>query len=139
MQRILTTNGLISQPHMVSRFNHTRLMVAKAQFTPRAVLRRNLKALMDKAKKDEQPDLYRQIRLGKRARVAQATIGRILSAEGEDSSIETVAKLASAFGLEAWQLMVAGMDPSNPPVLQPVSKEEQELYRRLKELAKDLR
>lgn len=94
---------------------------------------------MAKAKRDGNGDLWKQIRLGKKAGVGQATIGRILSDEGEDSGIETVAKLAKAFGLEAWQILVAGMDPSNPPVLQPVSKEEQELYRRLKDLAKDLR
>ena len=94
---------------------------------------------MDKAKKDGDRERASQIQLGKKAGVSQATIGRILSDEGEDSGIETVAKLAKAFGLEAWQILVAGMDPSNPPVLQPVSKEEQELYRRLKDLAKDLR
>lgn len=112
-------------------------MVDKNQFAPRAVLRRNLKALMDKAKRDGQPDLARQLRLGKKAGVGQATIGRILSQEGEDSGVETVAKLAKAFGLEAWQMMVPGMDPANPPVLQPVSKEEQALYQRLRDAAMD--
>ena len=137
--RHLTTNGLLSQPQVVSPLNHTRLVVAKNQFTPRAVLRRNLKALMDKAKNDGLKELSSQIQLGKKAGVAQATIGRILSSEGEDSGIETIAKLAAAFGLEAWQLMVAGMDPTNPPVLQPVSRAERALYDRLKELAKDLK
>lgn len=112
-------------------------MVDKNQFAPRAVLRRNLKALMDKAAKDGNAELSKQIRLGKKAGVGQATIGRILSPQGEDSGVETVAKLAKAFGLEGWQLMVPGMDPSNPPVLQPVSKEEQALYSRLREAALD--
>ena len=124
---------------MVSPLNHTRFVVAKNQFTPRAVLRRNLKALMDKAKKDGDRERASQIQLGKKAGVSQATIGRILSEDGEDSGIETIAKLAEAFGLEAWQLMVAGMVPENPPVLQPVSKAERALYERLKELAKDLK
>lgn len=114
-------------------------MVSKADFAPRNVLRRNLKALMDKAKKDGDRELGSQIRLGKRAGVAQATIGRILSSEGENASIETVSSLARAFGLESWQLLVAGLDPTNPPVLQPVSKAERALYDRIRDLAKDLR
>lgn len=132
-------DGLVSQPPVVRRLNHTRLVVSKADFEPKSVLRRNLKALMDKAKKDGDRELASQIRLGKKAGVAQATIGRILSAEGENASIEKVSRLARAFGLEGWQLMVAGMDPSNPPVLQPVSKAERALYERIKDLAKDLK
>lgn len=118
--------------------NQNRFVVDKKLFTPRAVLRTNLKALMAKALREGNPDLGRQIRLGKKARVGQATIGRILSDEGEDSGVETVAKLAGAFGLEPWQLMVPGMDPGNPPVLQPVTKAEKELYRRLKEAADEI-
>lgn len=132
-------DGLISQPPVVRPLNHTRFVVSKADFQPRNVLRRNLKALMDKAKKDGERELASQIRLGKKAGVAQATIGRILSSDGENPSIETVSSLAGAFGLETWQLMVAGMDPANPPVLQPVSKAERALYERIKDLAKDLR
>lgn len=135
----LTTNGLSCQPPVVSVLNHTRFVPSKDDFEPKAVLRRNLTALMDKAKRDGNQDLSRQIRLGKKAGVAQASIGRILSPKGENSSIETVDKLAKAFGLQGWQLLVAGFDPSNPPVLQPVTKAERELYQRLKELAKDLK
>lgn len=108
----------------------------KRDFTPKAVLRRNLKALMDKTKNygpHSQGELHRK------SGVAQSTIGRILGAEGEDSGIETVGRIARAYGLEGWQLLVAGMDPANPPVLQPVSKEERALYDRLKELAKDIK
>lgn len=114
-------------------------MVSKKDFEPKAVLRRNLKALMDKSKRDGVRELASQLGLKSKSGVSQATIGRILSPEGEDSGIETISKLAKAFGLEGWQIMVAGMDPDNPPVLQPVSKAERELYDRLKELAKDLR
>jgi len=98
---------------------------------PKTVLRQNLKALMDK-------NAESQTALGRRAKVGQATVGRILSSKGEDSGVETVAKLAKAYGLEAWQLLVAGMDPSNPPVLQPVSKEERALYDRLRALMNDM-
>jgi len=107
--------------------------VDKKSFTPSGVLAQNLKALM-RAKAGPKS----QMGLGKKSSVAQATIGRILSQGGENARIETVAKLAKAYGLEAWQLMVPGMDPVNPPVLQAASKEERELYDRLRQTMRDL-
>lgn len=108
-------------------------MIGKSDFTPRAVLRQNLKALMT-----EGDGPRSQSALHKRSGVAQATIGRILSGEGENTRIETVERLAKAYGLEAWQLLVAGMDPANAPVLQAVSAEERSLYERLRIAAQDL-
>lgn len=108
-------------------------MPNKADFSPRAVLRRNLKALM--ATKEGPRS---QNALAEKSGVAQATIGRILSDEGVDAGIETVDKIARAYGLEGWQIMVAGMDPTNPPVLQPVSKEERAFYDRVKALYQDI-
>lgn len=100
---------------------------------PRAVLTQNLKALML-----AHQDLASQSALHKKSRVAQATIGRILRSNGENARIETVEKLGKAFGLAGWQLLVPGMDPKNPPVLQPVTKAERQLYERLKLVAQDL-
>lgn len=79
-----------------------------------------------------------QTALKEKSGVAQATIGRILGDRGENAKIETLERLARAYGLEGWQLMVAGMDPSNPPVLQPVSPAERALYDRLKATVQDI-
>lgn len=107
-------------------------MPDKSKFTARAVLCQNVKALMGSGQGPKtQGELFRK------SGVAQATVGRILSERGENARIETVDKLAKAYGLEGWQLMVAGMDPSNPPVLQPVSREERDLYARLRTAAED--
>lgn len=78
-----------------------------------------------------------QLGLAKKSGVSQATIGRILSDEGVDAQIETIDKIARAYGLQAWQMMIAGMDPTNPPVLQPVTKAERALYENLKKAARD--
>lgn len=102
-------------------------------FTPRVVLAINLRALMASGRGPRSQNGLRE-----KAGVAQATIGRILSARGENARIETVERLARAYGLEGWQLMIPGMDPANPPVLQPITKEERALYDRLKAVAKDL-
>lgn len=100
----------------------------KTRFSPSQVLRQNLRAAMEARK-------LSQSALAKVAGVGQNTISRILSPQGENTTIENLGKLASKLGLEAWQLLVAGMDPDNPPVLQPVSKEEKALYDRLKATA----
>lgn len=78
-----------------------------------------------------------QTELASKAGVAQATIGRILNCDAA-ATIETVAQLAGAYGLEAWQIMVAGMHPTNPPVLMPVSAHEKELYDRLRATALEI-
>lgn len=118
---------------MVSPADHTRFVIGKAAFTVRAILRQNLKALMESGRGPKS-----QAALRGKTGVAQATIGRILSDEGENSGIETVERLAKAYDMEGWQLLVAGMDPTNPPVLQPISVEERALYERLKHVAQDL-
>lgn len=78
-----------------------------------------------------------QPQLEEKSGVGQNTISRILNA-GEDSRIETVAKLAKAYDLQPWQLLVPGMVPNNPPVLQPMTKEQQEFYARINALYADL-
>jgi transcriptional regulator with XRE-family HTH domain len=108
------------------------MAIEKSQYTPRAVLRQNLKACMA-----TKSGPHSQLALAKKSGVGQATIGRILSAEGVDAGIETVDKIARVYGLQGWQMMIAGMDPTNPPVLQPVSKAERELYDNLKKAARE--
>lgn len=70
--------------------------------------------------------------------VAQATIGRILKGESKAARLDTIAKIAKAYGLEPWQMLVPGMDPGNPPVLQPLTKAERALYAQLQSTVRDL-
>lgn len=44
--------------------------------------------------------------------------------------VETMARL---FGLDAWQLLVPGMDPKHPPVLRSIGPAEEEAYRRIEQ------
>ena len=128
----LTVSGLICQPQTVGPLNHNRL-VEKKDFTPKAVLRQNLKALLESnAGPRSQSDFKRS-----KKKIAQSTVGRIL--RGENSRIETLGRIAEAYSLEPWQLLVPGMDPKNPPVLQPSTKEEKELWARLRGLMEDIK
>lgn len=47
-------------------------------------------------------------------------------------------KIADKFDLAAWQLLVPGFDPANPPALQPVSQKERILYERIMSAAKEI-
>lgn len=103
-------------------------------FKPEVILAQNVKALMG-----TKGGPNTQAALAERSGVAQATIGRILNPTGKNAArIDTVTAIAKAYGLEGWQLMVAGMNPTNPPVLQPVTAAERALYDRLKDTIKDL-
>lgn len=109
-------------------------MVEKKKFTPRQILRRNVQALLDSGIGPTS-----QMALGKKPGTGgQPTIGRIVSDQGENTKLETIAAIADAYGLEAWQLLVAGMDPKNPPALAPVTKEEKEFWERLRKLYEEV-
>lgn len=112
-------------------FNQTRF-VSPEDFMPRAVLRQNVAALLKVKGGPNNPTA-----LGKKAGVGQATVERILSDEGVNARIETIEKIASVYGLEAWQLLVPGMNPGNPPVLVPISKAERALYESLRAAMKE--
>lgn len=103
-----------------------------AQFTPAQILAQNLKALLQHGKGPRT-----QMELARKAQVGQATIGRILRADTA-ATVETIAALSAVYDLEAWQLLVAGMEPSNPPALIPVTAAERRLYARLRDTAREI-
>jgi len=74
--------------------------------------------------------------LAKLAKVDQKSIWRIRRKE-QSPSADTLDKLASAFGLQAWQMIFPDLDPRNPPVF-IITTTERELYRKLSEMAHDL-
>lgn len=75
-------------------------------------------------------DINNQTKLAKKSGISQPTISRILSQELV-ASIDTVQRLANAFGLAAWQLLVDNLDPDNPPMLRELSEEDRENAKRL--------
>lgn len=78
-----------------------------------------------------------QIALGAKVGIGQSTVGRILTGEN-DPRIGTLDKIAAAYGLETWQLLVPDLDPKNPPILRSVSPAEEQLYKRLRDAAEEL-
>lgn len=77
------------------------------------------------------PALNSQAAIGRAAKVDQKTVGRILNLTNEPS-LEVLAKIAKVFDLEAWQLMVPGLDVAKPQRL--ISAQDAELYDKLREV-----
>ena len=70
-------------------------------------------------------------KLAKRAQIGIGSVARIRNAQ-TDITLDTLTKLADAFDLQPWQLLVPGLDPKNFPVLRNLSPQEAELYDRLR-------
>lgn len=77
----------------------------------RDVLSANLMALMEATRA-----LDTQQKVADAAGVGQTTISRMSRGDGS-TRIASIEAVASAFGLESWQLLVPGLDPKNQPVL----------------------
>lgn len=67
-------------------------------------------------------------------------IGTIQRIEKQETSVglAVLDKIAQKFELAAWQLLVPGFDPDNPPALQPVSPKERALYDKIMMAAKEI-
>lgn len=96
-----------------------------------SVLSTNLKALMEASE-----DLRTQAALGKKCKINQRTVGRILNEE-HSPQLKQIEAIASAFGLLPWQLLVPGFDPKSPPSCE-TTKVEKELYDKLRRLVTQL-
>jgi hypothetical protein len=52
--------------------------------------------------------------------------------------LRTAETVAKACGYELWQMLQPEFDPGNPPVLRVITRKEEALYERLRQLAKEL-
>ena len=86
----------------------------------------NLKAL-----KKAYKELSSDAKIGRAAGLDQKTVWRMIN-ETNSATIESVGKVAAAFGLATWQVLVPGLDPSNPPVV-AMTETERQFYTRLKQ------
>ena len=70
------------------------------------------------------------LKLAKKCNVSEGTINRALRATGA-LDIDSIDLIAKAFGLSTWQLLVPGLDVSNPHVVASMTAAERELYKKL--------
>lgn len=97
------------------------------------VLGANLQALMT-----ANSELGSNPKLAKKTDLGTGTISRLRNGE-VDANLSTLQKIASAFDLQPWQLLVPGLDPAHPPVLRHPSEEERKLYARIEQLAREMK
>jgi len=98
----------------------------------RDILATNLDRLMDAT-----PDLSSSPKLQNKSKVKIATINRIRRREVA-ANLDTLTALADAFDFQPWQLLVHGMDATNPPVIAGASAHERDLYKRLADTASEI-
>lgn len=97
------------------------------------VLAANINRLIDWAKDQRREDLTSNLKIAKRigGGFSDNTVSRARRGDGS-LSIANVAKIARAFGFQAFQLLTPGFDPSDPPevVSEPQEKDVLRLFRR---------
>jgi len=98
----------------------------------RAQVAENLRALMIHAEMVNKQGEPNQTTLSKASGVDQRTVGRVLACE-QSPTVDLLDKLAAAFNLQSWQLLIPRLDPKNPPVF-AITEAERSFYRRLDEL-----
>lgn len=105
-----------------------------ADLGAREVLAANLRALM--AASDRYGSTLaverRTAELG--CKVGKSTVGRMTLAE-TPVNLDYLDVLAQVFGLDAWQMLVPGLSPVNPPVLRSIGETEEQLYRKMRDIA----
>lgn len=72
----------------------------------------------------------------KQRNIEARNINRILNGE-QSPSLLLLDEIASACGLQGWQLLVPGLDPTNPPVVH-LTAAERDFYTRMRQAVKNL-
>ena len=102
-----------------------------SKLSSRQIIAANLKELM-LSNKHSEGDLHRKTGL------SQSTIGRVLKCE-TSATVDTLETISKVYGLQAWQIMIADLDVSNPPVLKAMSDKEKLFYEKMKDLMQELK
>jgi transcriptional regulator with XRE-family HTH domain len=97
------------------------------------VLWRSVSALMQKHYGEENLS-----RLARECKFGPGTATRLKEAT-TSVGLDIIDKIARAFHVEPWELLVPTFDPGDRPTLQPLSEQERKLYARLAEAVKEIR
>lgn len=116
----LGVSAYLRKAHMPSKDEHISRMLQDIRET----LAQNVLALMESRK------MTADAQLAKCAGVDQKTIWRIKN-KTQAPTTEKLELIARAFGLHAWQLLIPGLDPANPPVF-VMSSSEQTFYEKMR-------
>ncbi len=108
-----------------------------SEMSAKDTLATNVKKLMD-----ANPALSSLVKVAAEAKRKGHTVSKNAVDSARTGShavnIETLDGIARAFDMEAWQLLVPNMSTRTPPVLRSVGETEDQLYKKLGTLAKEI-
>jgi transcriptional regulator with XRE-family HTH domain len=125
-------DGMLSYPTVMAR-RVTKMDEEPTASASAIVFGRNLSALMAANK-----ELGSNQKVSKKTGVSTSTVSRLLNGQ-VDATLETVERVAKAFRVEAWQLLVPNLEADNLPELLPHTKHERRLWERLREVAREIK
>jgi len=96
----------------------------------KSIISANLKALR------ERYDMN-QTQFAEHCKIHQRTYGRLENGESWQH-LEMLCAIAKRCDLDAWQLLVRGFNPKNPPVIKAISEKEKQFYENIKAAAKEI-
>lgn len=99
-------------------------------------LAENVRALMTYALDHQTGEPTSSNGLAAATGLGRGTIQRVVRGGPNAPAIDTLSIIASAYKLQAWQLLVPGLDPSNPPVIL-VTDAERQLQERLRLVSRE--
>lgn len=108
-----------------------------ASMSAREVLGANIKALMEASTQCRSTTALEKATLHKGCKVGKSTIDRALKGE-TTLNLDYIEAIAKVFQLDPWQLLTPGLRPNNPPVLRSVGEAEEQMYSKIKGLAKEI-
>jgi len=108
-----------------------------AAMTARETLAQNLRALMDAHPSHSSTLAIERATDAGGMRVGKSTIDRALKCE-TILNLDYIEAIARVFGLDAWQILTPGLRPKTPPVLRSIGDNEDQLYKKLADLAKEI-
>lgn len=91
---------------------HTLCGMADKLLTAQEILWKNVQAIMRYHFHEENLN-----RFANETKIGMGTISRIKAKE-KDVRVGTLTKIAKRFGLQPWQLLMPGLDPAQPPVIE---------------------
>lgn len=125
--------GMVNQPHSEYFDRYPASSIALTPMVPprdpRELLLASVSALMTKHYGAENIN-----RLAREAKIGPATVQRIKDRK-TSVGIDVVDKVAKAFHLAAWQLLVPGFDAELTPELHRLTEQERAFYSKLREAA----
>lgn len=103
-----------------------RMTGKKVRPDVKGIVGANVKALVDARHKD-------MAAACEHLKIKETQLKRIIAGR-HAVTMTTVERIAAAYDLAAYQLLVPGLDPRNPQVLRKLSADEEKFYKMLEEL-----